>query len=214
MIVGYLRVSTGKQNLANQQDEIRRFAESRNFTVNSWVTEVVSGKKNERERKLGTLLKRMKPGDTLIVTEISRLSRTLTDIMAIMGKCLSREINLYTTKEGYSFDNSINSKVLCFAFGLVAEIERNLISMRTKEALALRKAEGVTLGRRKGSYTKTNILMANRQAIGDICKRFDISRDTFTKFRKRYPSVQKAVQEKEVRRIAAYGGTRSSSRPV
>ena len=216
MIVGYLRVSTGKQNLANQQDEIRRFAESRNFTVNSWVTEVVSGKKNERERKLGTLLKRMKPGDTLIVTEISRL--------AIMGKCLSREINLYTTKEGYSFDNSINSKVLCFAFGLVAEIERNLISMRTKEALALRKAEGVTLGRRKGSYTKTNILMANRQAIiemlnndksiGDICKRFDISRDTFTKFRKRYPSVQKAVQEKEVRRIAAYGGTRSSSRPV
>lgn len=224
MIVGYLRVSTGKQNLANQQDEIRRFAESRNFTVNSWVTEVVSGKKNERERKLGTLLKRMKPGDTLIVTEISRLSRTLTDIMAIMGKCLSREINLYTTKEGYSFDNSINSKVLCFAFGLVAEIERNLISMRTKEALALRKAEGVTLGRRKGSYTKTNILMANRQAIiemlnndksiGDICKRFDISRDTFTKFRKRYPSVQKAVQEKEVRWIAAYGGTRSSSRPV
>ena len=224
MIVGYLRVSTGKQNLANQQDEIRRFAESRNFTVNSWVTEVVSGKKNERERKLGTLLKRMKPGDTLIVTEISRLSRTLTDIMAIMGKCLSREINLYTTKEGYSFDNSINSKVLCFAFGLVAEIERNLISMRTKEALALRKAEGVTLGRRKGSYTKTNILMANRQAIiemlnndksiGDICKRFDISRDTFTKFRKRYPSVQKAVQEKEVRRIVAYGGTRSSSRPV
>ena len=206
MIVGYLRVSTGKQNLANQQDEIRRFAESRNFTVNSWVTEVVSGKKNERERKLGTLLKRMKPGDTLIVTEISRLSRTLTDIMAIMGKCLSREINLYTTKEGYSFDNSINSKVLCFAFGLVAEIERNLISMRTKEALALRKAEGVTLGRRKGSYTKTNILMANRQAIiemlnndksiGDICKRFDISRDTFAKFRKRYPSVQKAVQEK------------------
>ena len=224
MIVGYLRVSTGKQNLANQQDEIRRFAESRNLTVNSWVTEVVSGKKNERERKLGTLLKRMKPGDTLLVTEISRLSRTLTDIMAIMGKCLSREINLYTTKEGYSFDDSINSKVLCFAFGLVAEIERNLISMRTKEALALRKAEGVALGRRKGSYTKTNILMANRQAIiemlnsdksiGDICKRFDISRDTFAKFRKRYPSVQKAMQEKEARRIAAYGGTKSSSRPV
>src|SRR5699024_4515189 len=75
MVIGYLRVSTGKQNLANQQDEIRRFAESRNFTVNSWVTEVVSGSKNERDRKLGALLKRMKPGDTLIVTEISRLSR-------------------------------------------------------------------------------------------------------------------------------------------
>ena len=97
----------------------------------------------------GGLIRRMKHGDTLIVTEISRLSRTLTDLMAIMGKCLEKGINLYTTKEGYSFDNSINSKVLCFAFGLVAEIERNLISMRTKEALALRKAEGVVLGRKK-----------------------------------------------------------------
>ena len=224
MIVAYLRVSTSKQNLSNQQDEIRRFAQNRNLSIDRWVTEVVSGKKNKKERKLGTMLKRLKGGDTLIVTELSRLSRTLTDIMAIMGHCLEKNITLYSTKDGYAFDNSINSKVLCFAFGLVAEIERNLISMRTKEALALRKAEGVTLGRRKGSYTKTNILMDNRQAIiemlnndksiGDICKRFDISRDTFAKFRKRYPSVQKAVQEKEGRRIAAYGGTRSSSRPV
>lgn len=131
MIIGYLRVSTGKQHPANQQDEIRRFAESRNLTIDNWVTEVVSGRKKERDRKLGALLRRMKPGDTLIVTEISRLSRTLTDVMAIMGRCLKKEINLYTTKEGYSFDNSINSKVLCFAFGLVAEIERNLISMRS-----------------------------------------------------------------------------------
>ena len=211
MITGYLRVSTGKQNAANQQDEIRRFAESKNLVVDNWVMEVVSGSKNERDRKLGVLLRRMKPGDTLIVTEISRLSRTLTDIMAIMGKCLKKEINLYTTKEGYSFDNSINSKVLCFAFGLVAEIERNLISMRTKEALALRKAEGVVLGRRKGSYTKFNILVENRQtvikmldrnrSINDICKRFNLSRDTFDKFRRSYPSVQQAVDRKEERRL-------------
>lgn len=121
MVVAYLRVSTGRQHLANQRDEIRRFAESKNFTINTWVMEVVSGSKQESARKLGSLLRRMKRGDTLIVTEISRLSRTLTEVMSIMGKCLSREINLYTTKEGYSFDNSINSKVLCFAFGLVAE---------------------------------------------------------------------------------------------
>ena len=120
MIVAYLRVSTGKQNLANQQDEIRRFAESRELVITNWVTEVVSGKAKEKDRKLGRLLKRMKRGDTLIVTEISRLSRTLTDIMGIMGKCLKRGINLYTTKEKYSFDDTINSKVLCFAFGLVA----------------------------------------------------------------------------------------------
>ena len=202
MIIGYLRVSTGKQNPANQQDEIRRFADSRNLSVSQWVTEVASGKKKGCDRKLGGLIRRMKRGDTLIVTEVSRLSRTLTDLMAIMGKCLEKGINLYTTKEGYSFDNSINSKVLCFAFGLVAEIERNLISMRTKEALVL--------GRKKGSYTKMNVLIENRKVIvgmlkrnctiADICRRFDISRDTFMKFRSRYKEIDKAMKEKEIRR--------------
>lgn len=137
MVVAYLRVSTGKQNLANQQDEIRRFAAAGGIVVDRWVTEVVSGRKNEKERKLGPLLGKMRSGDTLIVTELSRLSRTLTDIMTIMGRCLEHRIVLYSIKEGYAFDDSINSKVLCFAFGLAAEIERNLISMRTKEALAL-----------------------------------------------------------------------------
>lgn len=140
MVIGYLRVSTGKQHPANQKNEISRFAEGRGLEVEKWVTEIVSGKTRESDRKLGRLLKRMHKGDILIVTEISRLSRTLTDIINIMGKCLEKGINLYTTKEGYSFDDTINSKVLCFAFGLVAEIERNLISMRTKEALAVRKA--------------------------------------------------------------------------
>lgn len=210
MIIGYLRVSTSKQHLANQQDEIRRFADSRNLRVDHWVTEIVSGKKKRADRKLGGLLQRMKSGDTLIVTEVSRLSRTLTDIMSIMGKCLEKGINLYTTKEGYSFDNTINSKVLCFAFGLVAEIEHNLISLRTKEALALRKAEGAVLGRKKGSYTKTNVLIENRRiiigmlkrdcSVADICRRFDISRDTFAKFRNRYNDVMKALDEKEERR--------------
>lgn len=210
MTIGYLRVSTGKQHPANQQDEIRRFAASRDWTIDGWVTEVASGRKHERDRKLGALLRRMKRGDTLVVTEISRLSRTLTDVMAIMGKCLKKEINLYTTKEGYTFDNSINSKVLCFAFGLVAEIERNLISMRTKEALALRRSEGMVLGRRKGSYTKFNVLVENRQTIIDllnrnktvaeICRRYDLSRDTFDKFRRSHPAVQRAVDEKERRR--------------
>ena len=186
MIIGYLRVSTEKQHPANQQDEIRRFAESKQLIVNHWVTEVASGKKSERDRKLGVLLRRLKRDDTLIVTEISRLSRTLTDIMAI----------------------------LCFAFGLVAEIERKLISMRTREALALRRAEGMVLGRRHGSYTKMNVLIKNRQvvitmlnkgkSISDICKHFDLSRDTFAKFRMKYPSVQKALDKKEQLRISRF----------
>lgn len=206
MVIGYLRVSTGKQHPANQKDEIRRFAESRALTIDKWVTEVVSGRTRERDRKLGTLLRSMKRGDTLVVTEISRLSRTLTEIMAIMGKCLKKGGRLYSTKEGYTFDDSINSKVLCFAFGLVAEIERNLISMRTKEALAVRRAEGMVLGRRKGSYTKFNVLKENYaevlrmldrgETIAEVCKRYGLSRNTFDRFRKEHPTVQQAVERR------------------
>lgn len=203
MIVGYLRVSTCRQHLTNQQEEIQRFAAGRHLSVDRWVTEIVSGKKNERERKLGPLLRRMKAGDTLIVTEISRLSRTLTDIMNIMGKCLHKKIKLYTTKEGYTFDDTINSKVLCFAFGLVAEIERNLISLRTREALAARKANGAVLGRKAGSCTKQNILMKNKekvlrmlregQSIKSICEHFELSRETFNKFRKLDRDISRAI---------------------
>ena len=211
MVIGYLRVSTGKQHTANQQDEISRFAKKKELQINAWVMEVASGKKKENERKLGSLLRRMKRGDTLIVTEISRLSRTLTEVMAIMGKCLEKGINLYTTKEGYAFDNSINSKVLCFAFGLVAEIEHNLISLRTKEALALRKSEGIALGRKKGSCVKQNILIEKRQeiirllnknySVANLCRRYNVSRETFNNFRKRYSSVADALKAKERRRL-------------
>ena len=127
MIVGYIRVSTGKQHPENQKEEITRFAAASGLEIDRWVVEVVSGKKDVKGRKLGSLLKRLRKGDTIITTEVSRLSRSLTEIMGIMGNCISRGINIYTTKEQYKFDDSINSKVLCFAFGLVAEIERNLI---------------------------------------------------------------------------------------
>ena len=206
MVIAYLRVSTSKQHLVNQQDEIRRFAHTKEIEVSRWVTEIVSGKKNQKERKLGRVINQLKPGDTLIVTEISRLSRTLTEIMTIMGKCLEKNITIYSTKDGYAFDNTINSKVLCFAFGLVAEIERNLISMRTKEALALRKAEGVILGRKKGSITKLKILIDNEleiidrlkkgESMASICRIYGVSTNTFSKFRKVCPSVEEAFQYK------------------
>ena len=132
----------------------------------------------------------------LIVTEISRLSRTLMDIMSIMGTLLQKGVNLYSIKDGYSFDNSINSKVLIFAFGLVAEIERNLISLRTKEALELRKLQGVKLGRPKNTLRKMNILIDNISSIvkalergeakAKICRRYRISFSTFTRFEKIY----------------------------
>ena len=196
MIVGYLRVSTGKQHVENQMDDITRYAAAQNWSIDKWVTEVVSGKQEVKARKLGSVLKKMKRGDTLVVTEVSRLSRSLTEIMAILGSCVKRGINIYTTKEKYQFDDSINSKVLCFAFGLVAEIERNLISMRTKEALAARKAEGKRLGRKVGFCPKMAILLENSAQIYAmldqglshkvICSRFNVSRATFHKFIKQH----------------------------
>ena len=135
---------------------------------------------------------RMKKGDILIISEISRLSRSLTEIMTIMGQCLERQISIYTTKERYTFDNSINSKVLCFAFGLVAEIERNLISMRTKEALAVKKAEGVVLGRRAESDVKMEVIRQNEArieamlsaglSVTKMCRKIGVSRNTWYKY--------------------------------
>ena len=95
MIIAYLRVSTGKQNPENQREEIKRFAEEKNITIDQWVIETASGKLAPQKRKLGRVLRRMKKGDTLIVSEISRLSRSLTEIMTIMGQCLEKEISIY-----------------------------------------------------------------------------------------------------------------------
>lgn len=196
MVVAYLRVSTGKQMLDNQRSEITKFTDSKNLRVDHWVTEVVSGKKEGRERKLGALVKRMQHGDTLIVTELSRLSRTVTDIMSIVGELLRKRVHVYSTKDHYVFDDTINSKVLCFAFGLVAELERNLISSRTREALALRRAQGITLGRKKGSYTKLQLLIDRRReivralnigrTIASICNEYGVARTTFERFRRQY----------------------------
>lgn len=213
MVIAYLRVSTEKQTLANQQKEITKFTDSRNLVVDRWVTEIVSGKKCGCDRKLGALVRCLKKGDTLIVTELSRLSRTLLEIMSIVAELLEKKVCLYSTKDCYFFDDSINSKILCFAFGLVAEIERNLISLRTREALALRREQGIPLGRKKGSYTKLQQLIDRRQeiirllnngsSITSLCREYGIARNTFDRFRRIYIDVtecngKRLWSEKEV----------------
>lgn len=191
-VVAYLRVSTEKQFLENQREEIVRFAEKNGLSIDKWYTETVSGSVCSRNRKLSGLLDRLRPGDSLIVTEISRLSRTLLEIMTILNSCIKKDVILYSTKEGYIFQNDINSKVLGFAFGLMAEIERNLISMRTKEALARRKKEGVHLGRKKGDMPKMRILIENKRILmkerrnGASCsalaRKMGVSRTTMFRF--------------------------------
>lgn len=191
-VVAYLRVSTEKQFLENQKEEILRFATKKGLNINKWYMETVSGKVSSKDRKLDELLNKMNPGDCLIVTEISRLSRTLLEVMNILNSCIKKGVVLYSTKEGYVFQDDINSKVLGFAFGLMAEIERNLISMRTKEALARRKNEGKQLGRRKGDMPKMNILKKNKKQLvkdyeqGTSCaalaRQMGVSRTTMSRF--------------------------------
>lgn len=150
MVYAYIRVSTSKQDVENQRFEIDRFAKEKGLKVNTWVSEVISGTVPTKNRKLGSLLKKMKSGDILILTEVSRLGRSLLEVLTVLNQCVQKKYNLYTVKERYELDNSISSQMLAFAFGLMAEVERNLISMRTKEALARRKAAGQRLGRKKG----------------------------------------------------------------
>lgn len=200
MVVAYLRVSTSRQNLENQQDEILRFAKKRGIQVDRWQTDVASGTIVYQQRKLNDVIDTLCEGDVLIVTEISRLSRTLVEIMNIINICVTKHIVLHSTKEGYTFEDNLNSKILGFAFGLVAEIERNLISIRTKEALALRKAEGIKLGRPFGSCPQSNILRDDKKLIKKLIEenvpyhqiafKYKVSLCTFKRFVKSEIKIQ------------------------
>lgn len=154
MIYGYIRVSSDKQTVENQRYEINRFCKREHIAVDDWIEETISGTKSYDKRMLGFLLRKVKKGDTIICSELSRLGRNLFMIMEILNICMNKECRVWTIKDNYRLGDDIQSKVLAFAFGLSAEIERNLISQRTKEALARKKSEGVTLGRPKGSKTK------------------------------------------------------------
>lgn len=151
MTYGYIRVSTDKQTVENQRFEINEFCKKENLTIDGWIEETISGTKSYDKRKLGVLLKQIEKDDLIICAELSRLGRNLFMIMEILNICMNKECKVWTIKDNYRLGDDIQSKVLAFAFGLSAEIERNLISQRTKEALAMRKAEGITLGRKSGS---------------------------------------------------------------
>lgn len=153
MTYGYIRVSSDKQTVENQRFEIKNFCKRQNMKVDGWIEETISGTKDYDKRRLGRLLKRVGKGDMIICSELSRLGRSLFMIMDILNICMNKECQVWTIKDNYRLGDDISSKVLAFAFGLSAEIERNLISQRTKEALARKKAEGVVLGRPKGRRT-------------------------------------------------------------
>lgn len=158
MIYGYIRVSTDKQSVLNQRFEIEQFTNRSAIKVDRWVEETISSTVNLNKRKLGHLLKRLKKDDILIASELSRLGRNLLQVMSILHHCMSVGCQVWTIKDNYRLGSDIQSKVLAFAFGLSAEIERTLISQRTKESLARLKSEGRVLGRPKGAKNKISKL--------------------------------------------------------
>jgi len=167
MNYGYIRVSSDHQTVENQRFEIKKYCERQNIQIHGWIEETISGTKNYDKRKLGNLLKKVKKDDLIICAELSRLGRSLFMIMNILNICMNKGCKVWTIKDGYRLGEDIQSKVLAFAFGLSAEIERTLISQRTKEALARKKAEGVKLGRPRGSKNRpgTNKLFGKEDYV-------------------------------------------------
>ncbi len=158
MIYGYIRVSTDSQTVENQRFELNCFCARNGLKIDRWVEETISGTKDPYKRKLGSVIDNMKAGDILICAELSRLGRNLFMIMSILHNCMNKGVNVWTIKDGYRLGDDISSKVLAFCFSLSADLEKSLLSMRTKQALARKKAEGVILGHPKGKKnTKTKL---------------------------------------------------------
>ncbi len=190
MTYGYIRVSTDHQTVENQRFEIINFCRQQNLPIDDWIEETISGTKAYNKRVLGRLLRRIRRDDIIICTELSRLGRNLFMIMEILNICMRKECRVWTIKDHYRLGDDLQSKVLAFAFGLSAEIERDLISQRTKEALARKKSEGITLGRPVGARTAPHhrklyphhkqllALYAQGCTISALAQRYHVARST------------------------------------
>lgn len=194
MIYGYIRVSSDKQTVENQRYEINKFCENNQLKIDDWIEETISGTKNYTKRQLGNLLKKVHKGDIIICSELSRLGRNLFMIMEILNICMTKECKVWTIKDNYRLGEDIQSKVLAFAFGLSAEIERNLISQRTKEALARLKSEGKSIGRgigRRNNQLNSKCVakhsyiidqLAKGVSIPKIAKKIKVARGTLYRY--------------------------------
>ena len=198
MIYAYIRVSTEMQTYDSQKFEIDRYCRERGIRIDKWVLESVSGMKAVEKRTLGKIFRRMKRGDLLVCTEISRLGRNMLMIMSILNFCSARGIRIQTIKDGFVLSDNINSKIIAFA--LAAEIERNLISQRTREALALKRAVGIRLGRPLGSSSKKNAVHDRWEEVMSmindgipmtrIAETLGIHRNTLRKYLLENPSLR------------------------
>lgn len=171
MIYAYCRVSTTHQTEENQHFVIEKFAMENNLTIDVWVEETISSGKKLSDRKLGKLIPKLKSGDILITTEISRLARSLMELMGILQTCLEKECQVWTLKENFRLGTDVQSKVLAFAFGLSAELSKSLLQARVRESLARLKANGKKLGRPFGSKSRELKLTKYHDRLERMIKR-------------------------------------------
>lgn len=161
MIVAYVRTYSNKQQAENQKNAIEQFAIEKKINIDKWYKDTKSSSLNKN--RVEEIIQKLQPGDTLIIADVTRLSRKLMEIMHLILLCIEKQVTLQSLKEEYSFEDNIDSKTLAFTFGLVSEIESKLISARTKEALELSKSKGVILGRPKGSLKMDYLLSQKKQ---------------------------------------------------
>lgn len=192
MIYGYLRVSSDMQDVNSQKQGVDEFAKSHGWKIEKYISdEGVSGGKNPDKRKLGPLLKALKKDDIIICSEISRLGRDIYMVMDILHFCMEKGCIIYTVKDRFVLGDDLQSKVLAFAFGLAAEIERQMIRQRTKEGIALKRKLGVLMGRPCGKKSskykldKYNDDIKHCLAIGfgytTIARKLKVDRNTIAK---------------------------------
>lgn len=167
-VIAYIRKSTDKQSFEHQEYEIEQYAQKHNLKIDRWVEESISSRKELKKRQLGKLLEELKEGDVLIATEISRLGRSLLEVMGILQTCLEKNCQVWTIKESYNLKNDLQSQLLAAVFTIGISLERSLLSQRTKTALDAKKAAGVKLGRPFGAESKKLKLSKNTKRIRDL----------------------------------------------
>ena len=191
--VAYLRVSTRSQDLANQKLAILEFSQKRRFPIDQFIESRISSRKSPLERRIDEMLGTLEPGDRLLVSELSRLGRSLSQVLQIVETLVRRKIRFIAIKEAIEFDGKqdLRTKVMIALFGLFAEVERDLISERTKEGLAAAKAKGKLLGRPKGALGTSKldgkeqdirVLLGKEVSKASIAKILDVSRSALYHF--------------------------------
>ena len=192
--VAYLRVSTPEQDLAKNKAAILHLANDKALGQVEWFEETASGRISWRKRQLGALLADLSVGDNLLVSELSRLGRSMLECMEILSLAMQRGIHVYAVKGNWQLDDSIQSKIVAMAFAMAAEIERDLISQRTKEALAARKRAGKKLGRPAGSgkskldehRPEIEALLANGSTQKFIAERYGTTEANLSRWLKKH----------------------------